>query len=255
MQVVELKPRYIELLDSVFPTLEQIQRVPRSGNAIYQLTIVVYGKQGCGKTTLIQTIVEYLAQKYGIDNVNAVWSKSNLDVLLRRGIQNKLVNVLCCEDITLRKFRTETLADFFNIRHIVAGRTHRRNGLVINIFTLHRYFGIKIELRTEHDLLLFKSAPTNPYDYSTIKRFLGPYYINELAKIQRERQTDISKMGLCAFYTGNQRGIVDFPRPDVNRITEIYLRKSSLGIVGKTIFASWLVFVGYLVFSLISRLT
>ena len=227
----------------MLPHLNRISVVPKSGNAIIQLTFLIYGKQGSGKTTLIQTIVEHITSKYGLENVNAVWSKSNLDVLLGRGIQDKLVNVLCCEDITLRRFKTETLAEFFNIRHRVHALTKRRNGLVINIFTLHRYFGIKIELRTEHDLLLFRSAPDNPYDRSSIKRFLGEYYTDELCKIIEERDRDLSKMGLTAYYRRNKKGIVDFPKAEKNYVVELYQKRRSISGLAVSILVAFFVWV------------
>ena len=227
----------------MLPSKERITVFQHHGNAIVQLTILIYGKQGSGKTTLIQTIVEHIASRYGLENVNAVWSKANLDILLGRGIADKLVNVLCCEDITLRRFKTETLAEFFNIRHRVHALTKRRNGLVINIFTLHRYFGIKIELRTEHDLLLFKSAPNNPYDRSAIKRFLGEYYLSEYSKIVDDRKTDVSKLGLTAFYTGNKKGIVDFPKAEKNYVVELYQKRRSISGLAVSILVAFFVWV------------
>lgn len=126
METAQIEPMAFDkakqMLDRVFPTFSFISEPSRT-NAIVQISVLIYGKQGSGKTELIKKLVEYLVEKYGEENVNAVWTRGDLYTLLERGIQDKLVNVLACEDLTLQPIKRKTLADFFNIRHVVCDRT------------------------------------------------------------------------------------------------------------------------------------
>ena len=140
---MELK-NFKEILDSVFPSAVQINRKSATGydtNDIMQKQIFVYGKQGSGKTELMRGIAEYLAEKYGAENINVRIAKGDLEILINKGLENKLVNFLICDDATLEKIPRQTLIDFFRIRHLLKERTKRNNGLVITAIISHRFHG------------------------------------------------------------------------------------------------------------------
>ena len=154
-----------EFLSKLFPPREVIEGArtdtPYPTNDILQTTIMVYGKQASGKSELVRTLVEKAVERYGEENVNAVWSDGDLETLLY-SLEDKLVNILFCEDLSWAKVSPKAIRDFFKVRHILQELTGRRIGLVIVILSCHRYHGIKVpDLRTDLDYFMAKNTPSN----------------------------------------------------------------------------------------------
>jgi len=244
MQVVE----YQTILSDLFPSIETLTEIPQYQwlNTIEVRKIIVYGREKSGKTELVRKLAEMFVEHYGLENCNITISR-NADQLMRFGLdENKLVNVLVWEDATLQEIKRQTASKFFRIRHL----TKRRNGLIVAIVVCHRLHGIPIEFRTEPDYILFKSLPIG-YDKSVVKRFVGNRGIRYLQEIIANGDRSKTLVYDC------RRDIaqtIELPLAERNYLKTLYPRKSSLGIVGKTVFVGWLVFVGYLVWSLVSRL-
>ena len=66
-----------------------------------------------------------------------------------------------------------TLSGFFQIRNLIMQRTVLNRGLVIMGFNSHTLFGIERNLRSAFQMLILKSAPTDPYDRALLKRYFA----------------------------------------------------------------------------------
>lgn len=211
---MELK-NYKEILDDVFPSADQINRRSSTSyttNDIMQKQIFVYGKQGSGKTELMRVIADYLAEKYGEENINVRVSTGDLGILIREGLEDKLVNFLICDDATLEKIPRQTLVDFFRIRHLLKERTGRNNGLVVTAIISHRFHGVKApELKTDMDLFLIKNSASNPYDHDVLKRFVGEELLENLKTYEAQRDFKPELKGMTIAYHLNEKFMTNFP--------------------------------------------
>lgn len=109
-------------------------------NNILFRNFIIFGFQSSGKTETARALAEYVVNYYGEDNVNAVTSESgDLDLVLKEGFQDKLVNFVFVDNLTLRKVRKETIAEFFRCRHIFSERFQRNSGYIISCIALHRF--------------------------------------------------------------------------------------------------------------------
>jgi len=211
---LELK-NYKEILDDVFPSADQINRRSSTSyttNDIMQKQIFVYGKQGSGKTELMRVIADYLAEKYGEENINVRVSTGDLGILIREGLEDKLVNFLICDDATLEKIPRQTLVDFFRIRHLLKERTGRNNGLVVTAIISHRFHGVKApELKTDMDLFLIKNSASNPYDHDVLKRFVGEELLENLKTYEAQRDFKPELKGMTIAYHLNEKFMTNFP--------------------------------------------
>jgi len=235
MLVVE----YQTILVDLFPSIESLTVKPqyRWLNTIEVRKIIVYGREKSGKTELVRKLAEMFIERYGLENCNIVSSR-NADYLMKSGLdQNKLVNVLVWEDATLQKIDRETASRFFRIRHLMT----RKTGLIVAIVICHRLHGIPIE---------FKSLPIG-YDKSVVKRFVGNRGIRYLQEIIANGDRSKTLVYDCR---RDEAQTIELPLARRNYLRTLYPRKVGLGLVGKTVFIGWLAFVGYLLFSVISRI-
>jgi hypothetical protein len=201
-------------MGKILPSMKVIEReqpIDYDDNAVIQKHLIVYGRQGSGKTAMVKRIVELVVEKYGIDNVNVKISKS-LEELLSLGMDNKKVQILIGEDVSYRyadmtKEHKKLFNDFFQIRHIYKELTGNSNGLVITILTLHRYFSIKPALRTDFDLLVVKNPPSNPYDNRMFSNWLGSGAMDELQHQYNNWDKSPKAKGVFGYIMGNNSGI------------------------------------------------
>lgn len=193
-------------------------------NAVLQFHTLVYGKQGSGKSQLAYGLYEKLLETYGEGMVEATLCVGNLSTLLKNGINrtglNRPIQLLVCEDATLRGFSKETLHEFFRVRHLMKERTGLSTGVVFTLVNVHRYHSIPPELRTDVDLHLFKNCPTGFYDRMVIKDYLGPEYLRALEWLQKERKRDRSYLGYTAYNAEGHVGLMYLPKSTL-RIDEI----------------------------------
>jgi len=244
MQVVE----YQTILFDLFPSIESLTERPQYQwlNTIEVRKLIIYGREKSGKTELARKLAEMFIERYGIENCNIVICR-NADQLMHYGLdETKLVNILIWDDATLQPIDRSTASRFFRIRHL----TKRRNGLIVAIVNVHRFHGLDISFRTEPDYLMFKSLPIG-YDRSVVKKFIkdrGVHYLKEIIA-----NGDRSKT-LVYDCRRDEAQTIELPLARRNYLRTLYPRKGS-GSIGKTVFIGFLAFVGYLVLSLISRLT
>jgi len=212
-------------LDKLFPPLERIMYTPRTNyltNNIIHKNVVVYGKPGSGKTETIRAIAERAVAKYGPDNVNAsMVYNGELELLLEYGLDDRLIQLLFADNVTLVKPRKVDIQNFFKIRHYFRMLTGKNNGLIITFLAAHRFYGIDISLRTNFDLLIARNSPTNPWDYNIMKRFLGEEGISLMEVLEEERETRRNLYKYSVFYSKRRRGVLELPLAQVNYLRPI----------------------------------
>lgn len=218
-----LQPINEDVYRYLFPTVKELEHEPNAEyatNNILQRQVLLIGAQGSGKSTSAQQIALQAVIKYGKENVNAC-SSMEFELLMEYGIKDCLVNILFFDDATLAKIDSKTVRDFFRIRHLVREYTGRSNGLIITIVGAHRYHSMTKELRSTSNLVLWKSPPTNPYDRSIARNFVGDSGIQLLESIELEKQQDTTLIGMCVAYFLNKVGVFYTPHPRYNVIQEI----------------------------------
>ncbi|HXQ91949.1 MAG TPA: hypothetical protein VN739_03015 [Nitrososphaerales archaeon] len=138
-------------------------------NAIKLRTVLIFGREESGKSNTAQIIVDELKKTYGSKNVGSQWFQAeNFRTVLESNWSKKPVQILVCEDITNVKFTDDEAKDFFRMRHIMAERTGKREGLCVCIFTLHRFHDIPKSFRSDYDSLIVLSLPMNDWDLNFI---------------------------------------------------------------------------------------
>lgn len=145
----------------MFPTTERIAYKPTvkyETNNIIMYNALQYGHMGTGKTETCRSIVEQAVSYYGEENVNAVGSEGDLNGLLLRGFDNKLVQIMVIDDATLARIDDDDIRNYFRIRHIYKEKTGKSNGFILTIFNVHRFHSIQTELRSSIDVALWRSC-------------------------------------------------------------------------------------------------
>ena len=178
-------------------------------NAIIFKNILLFGFQGEGKTAVANAIAYKFKRYYGEENVNATMSENgNLDIILRQGFDDRLVNVVFVDNLTMRKIDNSTLADYFMCRHLVSRRFDRYNGYIFSILSLHRFFSIPTELRTNMDGIIIRNSSMNPYDRSFLKRLIGEEGLEILEELEAKRLYQRSLMNWNYFASKYFSGLV-----------------------------------------------
>ena len=213
-----------EILGEILPRVEDlwVAPSPASQNSIYHLNIVIYGKARRGKTELANSIVANICQVYGEDEVHVDYQVTDLKAALDVGwLPGKLVQVLVVDDLTLAKHSDETYQRYFRIGHLMEEKTSQRNGLIVTILVVHRFFSLPKELRADIDLLLVKSVSSNPSDANLLRGFLGDGLQTELSSLARRRD-------VFAYYVSpTYRGISFFQPADTNFFPRVPVRQVS----------------------------
>jgi len=205
-----LEDRTEEFFKILFPSWERINFSPdvsyETNNIIFQF-LLQYGKIGSGKTETGRAIVEKAVEFYGEENVNAVISDSLME-LIRYGLDSKPVQILIYDDATLEDLRSNTLRELFKIRQTYARVSESLNGYVLAIVNTHRFHGLKVNLRTNIDLAIWRSLPSDPYDISVVKRFIGSDGLETLQVIEENRLQDIKWNKVSIFTTRLEKGLL-----------------------------------------------
>jgi len=191
-----------------------------SQNGIYHMNIVIYGKARRGKTELANSVVANISQVYGESQVHVDYEITDLETALEHGwLPDALVQVLVVDDLTLAEHSTETYQQYFRIGHLMEEKTGQRNGLVVTILIVHRFFSLPKELRADVDLLLVKSVSSSPSDVNLLRGFLGDDLLTELSSLARRRD-------VFAYYVSpTYRGISFFQPADTNYFPRTSIRR------------------------------
>src|SRR5438552_1350868 len=230
------------ILDGLIP-----DPLPESGgkdNAIHHLNIIIFGKPNTGKTTLVESLAQALARRYGQENVKALRSTrdlpalfENLDKLFKRFRRPPKAVVLFADDMTkalkklsgtvsvkdsngrLQKMRRVDywLDKWYDIRGELFKRGMRQ-GLVIMVAALHRFYGGDIDLRADADLLLVRSTGTpGTFDANKVERMLGPVVYYAMRQHEVDALRDRKELAWTAYVAKTGSGVFRASRPPVTK--------------------------------------
>lgn len=190
---------------------------------------VQYGHLGSGKTESVRSIVEEAVKRYGEENVNSVMSSSgNIADLLEYGMDSKLIQILICDDATLRGISDTDLRKYFKARHLYRAVSGNDNGYILTIFNVHRFHGLATELRTNIDVAIWKTPPTNPYDRSVVKGFVGDDGYKDLQFIEQQRFENPEWNAVSVFTSRLWKGLLLLPLAEKNYLREVVRPKIEL---------------------------
>src|SRR5437763_7657228 len=228
------------ILDGLIP--DPLPESIGKDNAIHHLNIIIFGKPNTGKTTLSESITQALGRRYGQENVKALRSTrdlpalfENLDKLFKRFRKPPKAVLLFADDMTkaLKKLSgTVAVKDsngqsqkmrkidywldkWYDIRGELFKRGMRQ-GLVIMVAALHRFYGGDIDLRADADLLLVRSTGTpGTFDANKVERMLGPVVYYAMRQHEVDALRDRKDLAWTDFVAKTGCGIFRVPRPTV----------------------------------------
>jgi hypothetical protein len=229
------------ILDGLIP-----DPLPESGgkdNAIHHLNIIIFGKPNTGKTTLAESIAQALARRYGQSNVKALRATrdlpglfQNIDKLFGRFRKPPKAILLFADDMTkalkklsgtvevkmsngqLEKMRRLDywLDKWYDIRGELFKRGMRQ-GLVVMVAGLHRFYGGDIDLRADADLLLVRSTGTpGTFDANKVEKMLGPVVYYAMRQHEVDALRDRKELAWTAFVAKTGSGVFRVPRPSLS---------------------------------------
>ena len=211
-------------LDFIFPDRKIITRVPKVNyeiNAIKFKAGAIYGTMGSGKTEIIRSMTEKAVKKYGKENVNCV-ECGTIDNLVTSSLDDKLVQILTVDDITLQRIEKESVNQFFKLRHIWKDQIDRNYGYILAILGTHRFHGIQPpELRTNLDMIIFKNSATSPFDRSIVKKYVTEDGIILLETLEKLRDDNPMFMNQSVFWTRGKVGSLILPMAEDNYIRKL----------------------------------
>jgi hypothetical protein len=92
-----------------------------------------------------------------------------------------------------------------------------RQGLVIMVAALHRFYGGDIDLRADADLLLVRSTGTpGTFDANKVERMLGPVVYYAMRQHEVDALRDRKELAWTAYVAKTGSGVFRAPRPPVS---------------------------------------
>src|SRR5436189_1254907 len=229
------------ILDGLIP--DTLPESIGKANAINHLNSIIFGKPNAGKTTLSESLAQALARRYGQENVKALRSTrdlpalfENLDKLFKRFRKPPKAVLLFADDMTkaLKKLSgTVAVKDsngqlqkmkkidywldkWYDIRGELFKRGMRQ-GLVIMVAALHRFYGGDIDLRADADLLLVRRPGTpGTFDASKVERMLGPVVYYAMRQHEVDALRARKELAWTAFVAKTGSGGFRVPRPAIS---------------------------------------
>src|SRR5713226_7996282 len=194
-------------------------------------------------TILDGLIPDPLPESSGKENVKALRSTrdlpalfENMDKLFKRFRKPPKAVVLFADDMTkaLKKLSgTVAVKDsnghvqkmkkvdywldkWYDIRGELLKRGMRQ-GLVIMVAALHRFYGGDIDLRADADLLLVRSTGTpGTFDANKVERMLGPVVYYAMRQHEVDALRDRKELAWTAYVAKTGSGVFRVPRPSVS---------------------------------------
>lgn len=191
-------------------------------NNIKFLSGNIFGDIGTAKSSIVTCITKLAIDKYGKHNVNAKYSPyGDLSRLIMKGLEKDLINILYCDDVTLRKIDRNVIRTYFTIRHLYKNAFNKNKGYILAMLGLHRFHSVSPELKNPQ-FLIMTSLPSNPFDYSLVKRFIGEYGIKTLTDLEKikSKNPEYKKYSIFWLRTG-EVGILESYLPEVNYLEEV----------------------------------
>ena len=181
----------------------------REDNAIKLRTVLIFGREESGKSNTAQIIIDELKKTYGSKNVGSQWFQAeNFRTALESKWPRKPIQILVCEDITNVKLTDDDAKDFFRMRHIMAERTGKREGLCVCIFTLHRFHDMPKSFRSDYDSLIVLSLPMNDWDFN----FIANKIMQDGVKILEQAEADEAHGQAIVSVRRHLLAVTEFPR-------------------------------------------
>src|SRR2546427_1190843 len=227
----------IKSIEYVGPVQTIDVQVEKTGNLVVN-DIFVHN------TTLAESLSQALARRYGQENVRALRSTrdlpalfENLDKLFKRFRRPPKAVVLFADDMTkalkklsgtvavkdsngqLQKMRKIDywLDKWYDIRGELFKRGMRQ-GLVIMVAALHRFYGGDIDLRADADLLLVRSTGTpGTFDANKVERMLGPVVYYAMRQHEVDALRDRKELAWTGYVAKTGSGVFRVPRPPVSK--------------------------------------
>jgi len=176
-------------------------------------------------------IAEEAINRYGSENVNPIISRDgDIVELIECGMDDKLIQLLICDDATLREVSDGDLKKFFKVRHLYKALTGKSNGYILTIFNVHRFHGLAIGLRTNIDTAIWRTPPTNPYDRSVVKRFVGEDGLQDLEYVESLRIDNPEWNSVSVFTSRIWKGLLILPMASQNHLKEIDVKRSDVQV-------------------------
>ena len=229
------------ILDGLIP--DPLPESSGKDNAIHHLNVIIFGKPNTGKTTLGESIAQALARRYGQSNVKAIRSTrdlpalfENLDKLFGRFRKPPRAIVLFADDMTkaLKKLSgTVTVKDsngklqkmrrvdywldkWYDIRGELFKRGMKQ-GLVVMVAGLHRFYVGDVDLRADADLLLVRSTGTpGTFDANKVEQMLGSVVYFAMRQHEVDALRDRKELAWTAFVAKTGSGLFRVPRPSLS---------------------------------------
>src|SRR6266704_1736746 len=229
------------ILDGLIP--DPLPESSGKDNAIHHLNIIIFGKPNTGKTTLAESIAQGLVRRYGQRNVKALRATrdlpalfQNIDKLFGRFRRPPKAVLLFADDMTkaLRKLSGTVevknsngqlekmrridywLDKWYDIRGELFKRGMRQ-GLVVMVAGLHRFYGGDIDLRADADLLLVRSTGTpGTFDANRFEKMLGPVVYFAMRQHEVDALRDRKELAWTAYVAKTGSGVFRVPRPSVS---------------------------------------
>jgi hypothetical protein len=93
-----------------------------------------------------------------------------------------------------------------------------RQGLVIMVAALHRFYGGDIDLRADADLLLVRSTGTpGTFDANKVEKMLGPVVYYAMRQHEVDALRDRKELAWTAYVAKTGSGVFRVPRPPVTK--------------------------------------
>jgi len=181
----------------------------REDNAIKLRTVIIFGREESGKSNAAQIIIDELKKTYGSKNVDSKWFQAeNFRTALESKWPRKPIQTLVFEDITNVKLTDDDVKNFFRMRHIMAERTGKREGLCVCIFTLHRFHDMPKSFRSDYDSLIVLSLPMNDWDFN----FVSNKIMQEGVKVLEQTEADETHGQAVVSVRRHLLAVTEFPR-------------------------------------------
>jgi len=226
----------IKSIEYIGPTETFDVQVEKTGNLVVN-DIFVHN------TTLAESLAQALARRYGQRNVKALRATrdlpglfQNIDKLFGRFRKPPKAILLFADDMTkaLRKLSGTVevknsngqvekmrkidywLDKWYDIRGELFKRGMRQ-GLVVMVAGLHRFYGGDIDLRADADLLLVRSTGTpGTFDANKVEKMLGSVVYYAMRQHEVDALRDRKELAWTAFVAKTGSGVFRVPRPSVS---------------------------------------